>query len=168
MDALEAMENMLPSYSYADIDKMTDTDRKVRDVLVSDLMEIKEQMFHVVQVSYELRRDNLSQAAEPIWDEMSSLLARVRASRLCEHKDSKGCKLCMEGVERNILKVVIKDKELVSSVKSIKAASRMLYRSLMEKGMEKYFIRNLDKIKTGVEEINTLLEERASLVKVVK
>ena len=45
-------------------------------------------------------------------------------------------------------------------------SSRELYRALMEKGKERYFIKNLDRIKNYTEEIRWLLEKREKAIRV--
>lgn len=166
-DAMERMENEIPDYGYSDTGSFDETDRKVRDLVSSDVRDMKDTMFHVVQVSYELQRDSLSQAAEGAWDDMSSLLSMVQSSRLCTCRkhDAGGCETCRENAQRKLDELVRKDRELVDAVREMKASVRELYRALLGKGREGYFIRNLDQIKKYTEQVTTILKDREKIVK---
>ena len=166
-DAVERMENEIPEYGYSEKARFDETDRKVRDLVSSDVREIKDAMFHVVQVSYELQKDDLSKAAEGAWDDVSALLSRVQSSRLCtcrKHADE-GCESCRDNAQRKLDELVKKDRELVDSVREMKASVRQLYAALLGKGREGYFIRNLDQVKKYVEQVTAILQEREKIVR---
>ena len=164
-DMLERMESMVPDYGYATIERMTQTDRKIREFMLEEMRGVKDSMFHVVQVSYELQRDRLSDAAEDVWDEVSSLMTRVQSTRICQLKDKKACEACRDKVEENLYDIIRKDRQLVLAVLELKRNAGILYRALLNKGREKYFIKNLDRIKNCIEQVNSLLEERDATIR---
>ena len=159
-DIMERMESLIPEYSYTSVECIIETDKKVKQVLVSEIKKIKDCMFHVVQVSYELQRDKLSEAAETAWDDISSLVSRIEVSKTCDRKGRQACADCKIRIENKLRELIRKDRELVIAVKDMRTVAQALYRELLEKGREKYFIKNLDKIKTYIDEIISLLEER--------
>jgi hypothetical protein len=161
-DSLEVMENTIPSYGYSDASKAEETDKRVRDLLISEVREMKETMFHVVQVGYELQRDGLSNAAEAAWDEVGTLLSRLQSSRLCRcgKKEQGGCGSCQEKAERSLIELVRNDRELIEAVKGMKASVRSLYKAVLEKGLENHFIRNINQIKNYTELVSGILAER--------
>ncbi|MCK4714607.1 MAG: hypothetical protein KAT35_03460 [Candidatus Aenigmarchaeota archaeon] len=159
-DIMERMESLIPEYSYTSVKCIIETDKKFKQVLVSEIKKIKDYMFHVVQVSYELQRDKLSEAAETVWDDISSIVSRIEVSKTCDRKGKQACADCKKRIEKNLRELIRKDRELVVAVKDMKTVAYALYKELLEKGREKYFIKNLDKIKTYNDEIISLLEER--------
>jgi hypothetical protein len=159
-DMMERMESLVPEYSYGSVESIIDTDRRVKGYLVSELKLVKDYMFHVVQVSYELQRDRLSEAAEDIWDEIKSLVSRMEVSKTCGKKGSKACEECRKRIEKNLSELISRDRQLVMEVSSMKTTAQSLYGALLEKGREKYFIKNLDKIKTYAENITSILDDR--------
>ncbi len=158
-DIMERMESVVPEYSYTNVKCIIETDRKVKGFLVSEISKVKDYMFHVVQVSYELRKDRLSEAAEDIWDEIKSLVSRIELSRTCK-KSGKACEACRRKIEKSLMELIRKDRELVLEVRNMKMTAHGLYKALLEKGREKYFIKNLDKIKTHIDNITSIIEER--------
>jgi hypothetical protein len=166
-DAMERMENEIPQYGYSETSGFDETDRKVRDLVSVDVREMKDTMFHVVQVSYELQRDSLSKAAEGAWDDVSSLLAKVQSSRLCACRKhgGGGCESCRDNAQKKLDELVRKDRQLVDAVREMKVSVRGLYSALIDKGKEDYFIRNLDQIKKYTETVATILEEREKIVR---
>lgn len=166
-DALERMENEIPDYGYSERAGFDETDRKVRDLVSSDVRQVKDTMFHVVQVSYELQKDELSKAAEGAWDDVTSLLSRVQSSRLCacSKHEPDGCEACRENAQRKMDELVRKDRELVGAVREMKASVRELYSALLGKGRENYFIRNLGQIKKYTETVTVILQEREKIVR---
>jgi hypothetical protein len=165
-DAMESMEGIVPEYGYSGMEKMMETDRRIKEFLVQEMKEAKERMFHVVQVSYELQKDRLSEAAEGTWDGITALMSKVQAARLSEAGDEKGCERCMKAVEKNMRELIMKDRELVTAVREMKAVTRMLHRELFDKGKERYFIKNLKRINNYVDEVSTLLDQRSGFMKV--
>ena len=157
---MEMMESLVPEYSYTNVKCIIETDKKVKQFLVSEIKKVKDYMFHAVQVSYELQRDNLSEAAESIWDDIMSLVNRIEVSKVCDKKGKQACEDCKKRIEKNLQELIRKDRELVIAVKSMKMVAYALYRALFDKGKENYFIKNLDKIKTCNDEIISLLDER--------
>ncbi len=159
-DMMERMESLVPEYSYTSVKCIIDTDRKVKDFLVSEIKKVKEYMFHVVQVSYELQKDRLSEAAEEIWDEVKSLVSRIEVIKTCTKKGKHACGDCKKRIEKNLMELIRRDRELVLAVREMKRTAYALYRSLLDKGREGYFIKNLDKIKTYADDIAAMLEDR--------
>jgi uncharacterized hydantoinase/oxoprolinase family protein len=160
-DLIERMESIIPDYGYQSVSKISETDKKIKMHLISQIKLVKDDMFHVVQSSYELQRDRLSEASENVWDDVTSLMNRIENSKTCNPKGGKQhCEECMKRVERNLHSILRKDRELILMLKDMKKDTRVLYRTLFDKGEEKSFIKNLDKIKTYVNEINELIEER--------
>ncbi|MFH0956566.1 MAG: hypothetical protein V1813_01750, partial [Candidatus Aenigmatarchaeota archaeon] len=125
-DSVEMMENTIPDYGYLEAGKVEETDRKVRELLISEVREMKDTMFHVVQVGYELQRDGLSYAAETAWDDVSSLLSRIQSARLCrcDRRQPGGCEPCRERAERCFHELVRNDRRLVEAVKGMKVSVR--------------------------------------------
>ncbi len=160
-DIMERMESLVPEYGYSNMKNIRETDRKIRAYLISVLKTIKDDLFHVVQASYEIEKDKLSEAAEDVWDDVTSLVKRAENSNICSQKDSDDiCKKCVSRAEKNLSNLIRRDRELVLMVKDMSKDARMLNKMLFDRGREKYFIKNLDKIKTYSEEIISLLEER--------
>ncbi len=164
-DMLERMESMVPEYSYTTIEKMVETDRKIREFMIGQMKEVKDMMFHVVQVSYELQKDRLSEEAEAAWDNVTALMTMVQSTKACDMKDKKGCEVCRKNVEDSLYELIRKDRHLVLSVLGMKKQTGTLYRALLDKGREKYFIKNLGKINNCVDEVRTLLAERDAAIK---
>ncbi len=163
-DIMEMMEGVVPEYSYTNVKCAVETDAKVKQFLVSEIKKVKDVMFHVVQVGFELQRDKLSMAAEAIWDETRSLAIRAEVSRTCGKKGKKACDACTKKVEKDLRDLIRRDKELVTKVREMKAVAHSLHRTLLEKGRENYFIKNLDKIKVYTDEIASLMKEREKIV----
>lgn len=160
-DLLERMESIVPEYSYENVRKIAETDKKIKAHLISEMKAVKDDMFHVVQVSYELQRDRLSDASEGVWDDIKSVMNRIENSRTCNPDGGrKHCNECMERVEKNHRNIIRRDRELIILAKDLKGNVHALYKMLFDKGKEKHFIKNLDKIKTYVDELNSLIEER--------
>jgi hypothetical protein len=161
LDVMERMEGLVPEYSYSGISEIVRTDREIRDVLVSEVKKIKDYLFHVVQVSYELHRDRLSEVAERAWDDVDTLVDRIENSKTSSLAGSKThCNECKKRIEGDLGNIVRRDRELVLTVRDMKRLVHMLYWSLLRKGDERKFIKNLDKIKKYRDEINRLLDER--------
>lgn len=164
-DVIEEMEGLVPEYSYSSIAEIVKTDKKVRSVLISEMKKIKDYFFHVVQVSYELQQDRLSEAAEKAWNDVDSLLDWLENSKTAHFGgDKKTCNECKERVEKDIHNLVRKDKELVGAVRDMKRNVHLMYKALLEKGKERQFIKNLDEIKEYVKEIDSLLQEREKTI----
>ncbi|UCD03192.1 MAG: hypothetical protein JSV63_00970 [Candidatus Aenigmatarchaeota archaeon] len=160
-DLLERMESIIPDYSYESMKKIAETDKKIKAHLLSEMKVIKDNMFHVVQASYEIQRDKLSEGAEDVWDDITSLMNRIENSRTCNPKGGKDyCEKCMRRVERNLRDIISMDRRLVVTTGNMKGDVHTLYKMLFDEGREKSFIKNLDKIKTYVEELNTMVDER--------
>ena len=165
LDAIERMESFVPGYSYSGIPSIVKTDRDVRNVLINEMKKIKDYFFHVVQVSYELQRDRLSEVAERAWDEVDTIIDRIENSKTAKLEGSKTlCKECEKRLEKNLQNLVRRDRDLVMTVRDMKRAVHLLYRSLLDKGKERHFIKNLDKTKKYMDEINCLLEEREKII----
>jgi len=161
MDIIERMEGLVPEYSYSDIENISSTDRAVKSFLSKQLRNAKDEMFHVVQTSYELHRDRLSEAAEDVWDDLSALLARIANSRECDPKGSaEHCEKCMKRVEKDMENIIRRDRELVLKADEMNRELLRLKKMLFERGREKQFIKNLDKIKTYIDEMHDLIEQR--------
>ena len=133
-DMMERMESLIPEYSYTNVKCIMDTDRRVKDFLVSEIRQVKDYMFHVVQVSYELQKDRLSEAAEDIWDEIQSLASRMEVSKTCGKKGKSACGDCRKRIERDLANLIRRDRELVLAVSGMKRTAYALYKSLLEKG----------------------------------
>jgi hypothetical protein len=159
-DMMERMESLVPEYSYTNVKCIIDTDRKVKAFLVAEINKVKEYMFHVVQVSYELQKDRLSEATEEIWDEVKSLVSRIEVSKTCTKKGKQACEDCKKRIEKNLRELIRRDRQLVLAVRGLKRTAYALYRLLLDKGKEGYFIKNLDKIKTYADDIKAMLDER--------
>lgn len=161
MDMIEKMEGIVPEYSYSNIEGISSTDRAVKSFALKEVRKAKDEMFHVVQTSYELQRDRLSEAAEDIWDDMSSLLARIENSKECNPKESaEHCEKCMKRVEKDMANIIRNDRELVMKVREMNREIIKMKKMLFDKGKEKRFIKNLDKIKTYITEIEDIIESR--------
>jgi len=164
-DILERMESLIPEYSYSSISDIVKTDKKVKELLLSEMKQIKDYLFHIVQVSYELQRDQLSDAAESSWDDVDSLVDRLENAKLFKFKgDKKSCDECKKKVESELQNLIRRDRELVMEVRDLKRTVYLLYRALFDQGREKHFINSLGKIKKYVEEISTLLDIRENII----
>ncbi len=163
-DTLERMESIIPDYGYSTVNKVIETDRNIREFVISDVSIIKNYMFHVVQVSFELQRDRLTDAAEGMWDDVKHLANRAGVSRVPKGKNRKDCESCQERVNDNLRELIRKDRELVIAVKDMKSAAYAVYRELFTHGREKHFIKNLNKIKTYTEDIIGILDERDKII----
>jgi hypothetical protein len=160
-DIMERMESLVPEYSYSSVKEIAHTDKMVRDVVISELKQIKDYLFHVVQVSYELQRDKLSDAAEDAWEDIDILIDKVENSKTSKLKGNKShCEECKARIEKHLHIIVRRDKEIVNAVKDMRKAVQIVYKSLLEKGKEGHFIKNLEEIKKYRAEIDTLLDER--------
>ncbi len=165
LDIMERMESLVPEYSYSSISGIVKTDRQVRDFAIGELKKIKDYMFHVVQVSYELQRDKLSEAVEGSWDEMDTLVDRVENSKTAKMKGNKKyCEECKKRIDSSIHQLVRTDRNLVMQVRDMKRTAHLLYKALLERGKEKHFIKNLDKIKKYADDISALLDERERII----
>jgi uncharacterized protein YlaI len=165
LDIIERMESLVPEYSYSSIKSIVKTDRQVRDFLLAELKSIKDYLFHVVQVSYELQRDKLSRAAEGSWDDIDTLVDRAENSKTAKMKGNKKfCEDCKKRIDTKIHDLVRRDRELVMEVRDMKRTAHLLYKALFEKGKETHFIKNLDSIKKYVDQIGTLLDERERII----
>ena len=161
MDIMERMESLVPEYSYESVSDIVRTDGMVRDFLISKMKEIKDCMFHVVQISYELQRDRLSESAESAWNELDSLLDRVENSGVSGMKGRKKyCRECKERIQKNIGNLIRRDRELVLAAKNMRRVAQLLYRELLDKGSEARFISGVNTIKRCADEMTGLLEER--------
>ena len=163
-DTLERMESIIPEYGYGTVRKVVGTDVRIRAFVLSEVSTIKDYMFHVVQVSFELQKDKLTEAAEDVWDEMKHLMNRVEVSRVSKLKSKKDCDDCQKRVQDNMFKLIKKDRELVIAVKDMKSVVYSLYRELFTKGREHHFIKNLGKIKTYIEDIISIVDERDGII----
>ncbi|MBN2330346.1 MAG: hypothetical protein JXC85_00885 [Candidatus Aenigmarchaeota archaeon] len=165
LDIMERMETLVPEYSYSSIASVVKTDKKVRRFLLAELKAIKDYMFHVVQVSYELQRDKLSRSVEGSWDDLDSLVDRVENSKTSKMKGNrKYCEDCKKRIDENIHDLVRRDRELVIEVRDMKRTAHMLYKALFDKGNEARFIKNLDRIKKYVDQVSSLLDERERII----
>lgn len=164
-DIMERMESLVPEYSYSSIQDIVKTDGQVRGFLLSEIKGIKDSLFHVVQVSYELQKDKLSNAAEGAWDEMDILVDKIENSKTSKMKgDKQYCEECKKRIEVEIGSMVRKDRELVMEVKDLKRTVHLLYRALLDEGREGHFIKNLSRIKKYVDAINSLLDAREMII----
>jgi hypothetical protein len=165
LDIMERMESLVPEYSYSSVKSIVKTDGLVRGFLIEGLKGIKDYLFHVVQVSYELQKDKLSEATEGSWDDLDSLVDRVENSKTAKMKiNKKFCEECKQRIEEDIHQLVRRDRELVMEVNDMKRTVYLLYRALLDKGKEKHFIKNLGKIKKYTDSINSLLDERERII----
>jgi len=161
MDMIERMESLVPEYSYSSVKDMVRTDRDVRLYLVGEMKKVKNMLFHVVQVGYELHRDKLSDAAEGAYDDIDSLLDRVENSRTAKMEGSeKFCEECKKRIERDMHNIIRSDRNLVVTVMDMKRTAHLLHRALMVEGREGHFIKNLEKVKNYRNEIIKLLDSR--------
>jgi hypothetical protein len=161
MDMIERMESLVPEYSYSSVNDMVRTDRDVRLYLVGEIKKVKNMLFHVVQVGYELHRDRLSEAAEGAYDDIDSLLDRVENSKTSKMAGSeKFCEECKKRIEQDMHNLIRSDRQLVVKVMDMKRTVHLLHMALMGEGREGHFIKNLEKIKNYRNEINSLLESR--------
>ena len=164
-DMMERMETLVPEYSYSSITDIVKTDGLVREFLLAEMKKIKDYLFHVVQVSYELQKDKLSEAVEGAWDDMETLVDRVENSKTSKLKgDKEYCKECQGRIESDLHNIVRRDRELVMEVRDMKRAVYLLYRALLDKGKERHFIKNLAKIKKYRNEIHSLLDKRERII----
>jgi hypothetical protein len=165
LDIMERMESLVPEYSYSSIASIVKTDKNVRSFVLAELKSIKDYLFHVVQVSYELQRDKLSESVEGSWDDLETLVDRIENSKTSKMKGNKKyCEDCKKRIDSSIHKLVRRDRELVIEVRDMKRTAHLLYKALFEKGREKHFIKNLDKIKKYVDLISTLLDDRERII----
>jgi hypothetical protein len=161
-DVLEEMEHLVPEYSYANLSAIVRTDKLFRQALIDDIKEIKDYLFHAVQASYELQRDALSRESESAWLDVDLLLGKVRNSgtgRLEEESET-ACTDCRRRIEHDMVEVLIRDREIARLVRELKAITRELHKELFQKGNERRFIKNLDKIKECAKETERLVRER--------
>ena len=164
-DIMERMESLVPEYSYSSIKDIVKTDGQVRAFLLSEIKCIKDSLFHVVQVSYELQKDKLSNAAEGAWDEMDTLVDKIENSKTSRMKgDKQYCEECKKRIEVEIGSMVRKDRELVMEVKDLKRTVHLLYKALLDKGMEGHFIKNLSRIKKYIDAIDSLIDAREMII----
>lgn len=165
LDIMERMENLVPEYSYSNVKDIVKTDSQVRGYLLDEIKGIKDSLFHVVQISYELQKDKLSDAAEGAWDDMDSLVDRIENSKTSKMKGDKHfCEECKNRIEVEIGSMVRKDRELIMEVSDLKRTVHLLYRALLDQGREGHFIKNLSKVKKYIDSINSLLEAREMIV----
>ncbi len=165
LDVMERMESLVPEYSYSSVSNIVKTDKLVRELLIAEMKKIKDYLFHVVQVSYELQRDKLSDAAEDAWDDVDSLVDMIENSKTTKLKGNKRyCEECKERIESDIQNILRRDRQLVMEVKDMKRTVYLLYRALLEKGKERHFIKNLGKIKKYSDGISSLLDAREKII----
>ncbi len=165
LDVIENMERVVPEYSYSSVAAIVQTDEKVRDFLLEKMKEIKDYLFHVVQISYELQRDKLSEAAESVWNDVKILMNRIENSKTASLKGDKNyCVECKDRIEKNIQSLVRRDRELVMSSKDMRRTAHLLYKELIEKGRERHFIKGVDGIKKYVGEMDSLLDKRERII----
>ena len=81
-DTMERMESLIPDYSYRDMKNMVETDKKIRQLVISEFKIIKDYMFHVVQVSFELHKEKLTEASEDYWDDIKHLMNIAESSTI--------------------------------------------------------------------------------------
>jgi hypothetical protein len=160
-DMLERIESLVPEYSYSSIEDIVRTDEKIREFLLERIKEIKDRLFHVVQISYELERDKLSEIAEGVWEDADILLDRVENSRTSSLKgDKKCCEECKERIDKDIHNLIRRDRQLLLAMRDMRRIVHFLYNELLEKGRESQFIKSADQIKKYAAEITALLQER--------
>ena len=164
-DTIERMQSIIPDYSYENIKKVSETDSRIKAHLLKEMKGIKENMFHVVQASYEIQRDKLSEASEDVWDDITSLMNRIENSKTCDPKSGREhCDKCMKRIMKNLRTIMTTDRDIIRTTKSMKGDVNVLYKILFEKGREKSFIKNLDKIKTYITDINDMIDTRGKSV----
>ena len=163
-DILERMESLVPEYKYRSIKEISATDRKIREFLIEQMKKVKTYLFDAVQISYELDRDRLSEETEDAWEEVDIAMDRVENSSINKLKGKKRCDDCRKHVEKNLQNLIRRDRELVLAVQDLERTGHMLNRSLFMKGKERYFIKNLSKIKPYCREIDRLLQEREKIL----
>ena len=165
LDIMERMESLVPEYSYSSIKDIVKTDSQVREFLLAEIKFVKDQLFHVVQISYELQKDKLSDAAEGAWDEMDTLVDKIENSRIAKKKGDKHyCEECRNRIGAEIRSMVRKDRELVMEVRDLKRTVHLLYKALLEQGRERHFIKNLSKVKNYIAAISSLLDTREIII----
>lgn len=165
LDIMERMESLVPEYSYSSIAGIVKTDKKVREFLLAELKSIKDYLFHVVQISYELQRDKLSRSVEGSWDDMDTLVDRVENSKTSKMKgNQKYCEDCKKRIDASIHDLVRRDRELIIEVRDMKRTAHMMYKALLERGREAHFIKNLDRIKKYIDQVSSILDERERII----
>lgn len=165
MDIVERMESVVPEYSYSSVNDFLRTDTAVREHLLGEMKGMKEQLFHVVQMSYEMQKDRLSDSAEKIWEELDGLVDRLENSPVAKMSgDKASCEECQKRIAERILEVVRKDRELVMETRDMKRTAYILYKDLLERGNEGRFIKNLSRIKDYAVSVNSLLDARESFI----
>lgn len=160
-DLIEMMEGMVPEYTYDSVTDIVKTDKAVRNHLISEMKKIKEYLFHVVQISYELQRDKLTHSSERAWDDVDSLIDSLQNSKISKLEgDKEHCEECKKKMESDMASLVRRDKELVNSVIDAKRLVILIYRDLLDKGKERSFIKNINKIKKDFSQIQDLIDLR--------
>ena len=88
--AVEALENTIPSYSYAEEHEAALTDERLREHMLTKLRKVKEDLFHIIHFLFETHSEHVDTVFPKLRDEADLLGDEVKIShfkwRLLPHK----------------------------------------------------------------------------------
>lgn len=78
--AVEALENLIPSYGYSEEHKAANTDEKLREHILQKMRKIKEDLFHIIAFIYETQSEHVDTVFPKLRDEVDLFGDEVKIS----------------------------------------------------------------------------------------